>query len=391
MAGKLGTIYVSIAARMGAFKRDLAGARTQSLRTSKYMSKQFDMVKASMIGLAGAAGIGMVVKSVIKMGMQFQQSMAVVRGVTRATEKEFLGLQNIAKKLGETTEWTASQAADALKFLGMAGFSANKAMKALPGTLDLATAGNIGLGQAADIATNALTAMQLEVGQLGRVNDVFVATITRSNTNMEMMAESFRYAAPVAKAYGISIERLSALIGTLGNAGIQGSMAGTQLAFGFQKAARVFKELGMDGTGKDMVDALEAANKAGWDSAKMMQVFGMRGGRAALVLRNLVPEIKEFEEKLKGSSGEAKELADVMRSTVSFAFKELKSAIEGIAIEAFSQKQSDLQESIKKLTEAVRNSKDGFISLATGMVTVTEKFVKLSSTCLLYTSPSPRD
>jgi len=116
MAGKLGTIYVSIAARMGAFKRDLAGARTQSLRTSKYMSKQFDMVKASMIGLAGAAGIGMVVKSVIRMGMQFQQSMAVVRGVTRATEKEFLGLQNIAKKLGETTEWTASQAADALKF-----------------------------------------------------------------------------------------------------------------------------------------------------------------------------------------------------------------------------------------------------------------------------------
>ena len=70
------------------------------------------------------------------------------------------------------------------------------------------------------------------------------------------MAESFRYAAPIANAYGVSVERLSALIGTLGNAGIQGSMAGTQLAFGFQKAARVFKELGMDGTGKDMVDAL---------------------------------------------------------------------------------------------------------------------------------------
>jgi TP901 family phage tail tape measure protein len=253
---------------MGAFRRDLKVARAESLRTSQFMAKNFDAVKGAMIGLAGVAGIGMVAKSIIRMGMEFQQSMAVVRGVTRATEKEF---QNIAKKLGETTEWTASQAADALKFLGMAGFSASKAMAALPGTLDLATAGNIALGQAADIATNALTAMQLEVGELGRVNDVFVGTITRSNTNMEMMAESFRYAAPVAKAYGISIERLSALIGTLGNAGIQGSMAGTQLAFGFQKAARVFKELGIDGTGKDMVDALEAANKAGWDSAKMMQ------------------------------------------------------------------------------------------------------------------------
>jgi hypothetical protein len=185
---------------------------------------------------------------------------------------------------------------------------------------------------------------------------------------MEMMAESFRYAAPVAKAYGISIERLAALIGTLGNAGIQGSMAGTQLAFGFQKAARVFKELGMDGAGKDMVDALEAANKAGWDSAKMMQVFGMRGGRAALVLRNLIPKIKEFEATLMDSSGEAKKLADVMRGTVSFAFKELKSAIEGIAIEAFTEKQSNLGEAIKGVTEAIRDNKDGLVKLATGVV-----------------------
>ena len=104
----------------------------------------------------------------------------------------------------------------------MAGFAADKAIKALPGTLDLATAGGIDLGRAADIATNALTAMGLQVEELTRVNDVFVGTITRTNTNMEMMAESFKYSAPLARAYGYSIEELSGLIGTLGNAGIQG-------------------------------------------------------------------------------------------------------------------------------------------------------------------------
>jgi hypothetical protein len=166
-------------------------------------------------------------------------------------------------------------------------------------------------------------------------------------------------------------------------------MAGTQLAFGFQKAARVFKELGIDGAGKDLVDALEAANKAGWDSAKMMQVFGMRGGRAALILRDMVPQIKDFEMTLQGAEGEAKKLADVMRGTVSFAFKELKSAIEGIAIEAFTQKQSDLQKSIKNLTQSIRENKDSFISLGTSIVTTTEKLTNLSGAMIRLSEKFP--
>lgn len=173
------------------------------------------------VALGGAAMLN-VFKKMISIGVDFQYTMATVGGVMRATAEEMESLTATAKRMGETTEFTASQAGEALRFLGMAGFDAAEAAEALPGVLDLATAGTIDLGRAADIASNALTAMNLPVKQLTRVNDVFIGTITRSNVNMEQMAESFKYAAPVAKAYGYEIEELSGLIGALGDAGIQG-------------------------------------------------------------------------------------------------------------------------------------------------------------------------
>ena len=121
MAGKLGTIYVSIAARTGAFKRDLAAARTTSLQTSQRMVRHFSMVKAAIIGLAGVAGMGLLIRSVIKTGAQFQQSMATVRGVMRATSKEFVALEKIAKKMGATTELKASQEAESIKIFRYGG------------------------------------------------------------------------------------------------------------------------------------------------------------------------------------------------------------------------------------------------------------------------------
>ena len=272
----LGNIYVSINARLAKLKADLKKAEAMSRASGMKMNAALNLNKAKK-GLSGFntmltatfAGVGVAAvarftKSVISIGAEFEHSMLIVKGVTRATGKQFTDLTDLAKELGETTEWTAQQAAGGLKFLGMAGLGAERSLEALPGMLDLATAGSIELATAADIATNAMTAMQIPVDELNRVNDVFIGTITRSNTNMEMMAESFKYSAPLAKAYGVSIETLAAMIGTLGNAGIQGSMAGTQLAFAFQKTQKVFEALGMDGAGKSFIDALRAAKDAGW-------------------------------------------------------------------------------------------------------------------------------
>lgn len=307
------------------------------------------------VGFAGViAGSALMGKSIIKAGADFQQSMLTVKGVMRATDKEFTALQASAREMGATTEWSATQAANALQFLGMAGFDAEKAMTALPGVLDLATAGQIELARAADIASNAMSAMGMGAEELGRINDVFIATITRTNTNIDMMGESFKYAAPKAKAYGYDVEELSSMIGLLGNAGIQGSMAGTQLAFAMGKVSKVFKDAGMDGTGKKLVDALQLINDQGYDTDKVMKMFGERGGRAVLVLKNLVPELKNMEDTLRGAEGEARKLADTMRSSLHNQFKVLLSTIQDQALDIFDDYAVEISDVIAGTIEWVR-------------------------------------
>lgn len=301
---------------------------------------------------------------VIKVGAGFEKSMAIVGGVTRATTSELEQMTAVAREMGEVTEFTASQAADGMAFLARAGFSAQQSMAALSGVLDLATAGNVDLARAADITSNALTAMKLKVSDLGRVNDVFVATFTRANTSLEMMAESFRYAAPIAKGFGVSIEDLSAMIGLLGGAGVQGSMAGTQLAFAFQQAGKVAKKFGLD-EGASLVEVLREIKRTGTSAQKIMALFGQRGGRAALILKDAIPQFDAFSETLKNASGEAKTLADVMRDTVTGSLATLKSAIESVKIEAFEALKGTINSTIKTLTEFVRENRT---AIAVGMV-----------------------
>lgn len=389
MAFKAGEVVIDIHGNVIPLRRDmLKGEKIVKKSTTKMshsmnkVSKSAGLMGKSMVaalgGVALGAGIIMAGRAMLRVGADFERSMATVRGVTRATDKQFAALSATAKRLGETTEFTAAQAAGGLKFLGMAGFSAEKAIAALPGVLDLATAGGLELGRAADIVSNALTAMQLEVGELGRVNDVFIATITRSNTNMEMMADSFRYAAPKARAYGYSIEQLSGMIGALGNAGIQGSMAGTQLSFAISRVDKVSKKLGL-GSGAKLIDVLRGMNAAGWSAAQVMDAFGERGGRAALVLKGIIPDVQRLTAANYAAEGEAKKLAETMRATVTGAFLELKSAIQVVAIDAFTGSQIKLADQIRSLTETVRDNKDAWISLAEGLLAVTGFFISLAA------------
>ena len=321
---------------------------------------------AAFGGLAAAMAGLRLFKDVTKAGEEFEQSITTAGAVMRATTMELQGLNDVARQMGETTEFTASQAAESLKFLGMAGFEASKAMAALPGTLDLATAGGIALGRSADIATNALTAMQLPVEELSRVNDVFIGTITRSNTDMEKMAETFKYVAPIGQSFGYSIEELSGMIGTLGNAGIQGSMAGTQLAMAIQKANDVAIKFGFSSS--DLLDVLQSLNEQGRSSADIMDLFGLRAGRAALVLRDAVAPTRELQETLGGVGGEAEMLANKMRSTFGGTKKELISVMESIKIDVFDLYRGELQESMRDTVKWLRDNKEQILIWAQGVI-----------------------
>ena len=176
--------------------------------------------------------------SVVGTGVDFERQMAIVGGVTRTAAIEngqvvrtqaFMDLQEKALELGAKTEYTSKQAAEAMQYLSMAGFTANQTLATIGGTLDLATAGFLDLGTAAELSTNALTAMGLLTADqtqltenLNRVNHTLIATTTRTNTNVRMIAESFKYVAPKARAMGEDIESLVSWIGILGNVGIQG-------------------------------------------------------------------------------------------------------------------------------------------------------------------------
>lgn len=384
MSVNLGTLE----AHIGGNTRDLDMALGRSRRKINAFaagaSRSFAGLNAGAVALGGAfaalgvtVGGGMIVRQLTSIGTSFEQTMTTAAAVMRASAEEAASLNAIAREMGETTEWTATQSGEALKFLGMAGFNAAKSITALPGTLDLATAGGIELGRAADIATNALTAMGLPVKELGRVNDVFVGTITRSNTNMEMMAESFKYAAPLARAYGYSVEELSGLIGQLGNAGVQSSMAGTQLAMAFVEAKKIAREFGFESS--DLLDVISSLRDRFGDNVDMMDHFSKRAGRAALILDKAGDSTREFQETLLGVGGEAEALADKMRSTLGGAFKELKSVVESVGIDVFDTYRDNMLRMVKDTIRWFREHKDGIVAVAEEIVVAFENVGRVAS------------
>lgn len=207
---------------------DEAGSRFESTagRMTSAGKTMTANVTAPLVGLGTMA---------VMAGANFQTSMLKVQAVSGATGAEFDQLSALAKEMGSTTQFSASESADALGFLAMAGFDTNEMMSALPGVLNLAAAGSLDLASAADIASNVLSGYGLEVDQLGRVNDVMAKTASSANVDIAMMGETMKYAAPVAAAAGVEFEETAAMAGLMGNAGIQASQAGTALRGGLSR------------------------------------------------------------------------------------------------------------------------------------------------------------
>jgi TP901 family phage tail tape measure protein len=348
-------------------RADMVQATTMFTRFGRTATTSLGSVTGSIKGMVGAfagfaavSGAIKIFKGMIDVGAEFQQTMVTTAAVMRATGDEFEALSMKAREMGESTEFTATQAGDALRFLGMAGFNAADAIKALPGVLDLATASASDLARTADIASNALTAMQLPVEQLNRVNDVFVGTTNRANVNMEQMAEAFKFAAPIAQAFGYEIEELSGLIGTLGDAGVQGSMAGTQLAMAIQKANEVAVDMRMESS--DLIDVLDELGRQGATNADLMQLFGIRAGRAALILKNAIPEVRAFQRTLMGVGGEAAAQAEKMRATFQGAKAEMISVFQSIAEEAFGVFGRGLEDLVRGITNFFRRNRQVIVA-----------------------------
>lgn len=208
----------------------VAKAQDAQARAASAMSENSKNIKGSAhyAGMTAAAGGAALLKT-FSIGSAFESDMAKVAAVSRASDEELKTLTETARKLGADTVWSASEAAQGMQYLAMAGFKTTDIVKTMPGMLNLASAGAIDLASASDIASNILTGFGLSASDMNRVGDVLTNTFTQSNTTLEGLGQTMKYAAPVAKAMGVSIEEAAAMAGKLGDAGIQGEMAGTTL------------------------------------------------------------------------------------------------------------------------------------------------------------------
>jgi len=275
---------------------------------------------------------------IIAVFANFEASMNRVAGITGATGDQFERLSNLARDLGETTQFSASEAADGMGFLAQAGFEVEEIMAALPGVLELAAAGQLSLAEAADLASNVLTGFGLQAEEVGRVNDVLAKAATSTNTNVRQLGEAFSFVAPVAAGLGVSVEEAGAAIGVLSNAGIQGTRAGTGLRRVLTTLVNESDKLGIsvtqaDGTLRPFADIMEDLEDTGLDTSQMLEIFGDRGGPAiATLLSEGSDAIRALEGDLNDAGGTAAALAEIQMRGLLGAFRELRSALEGVAI-----------------------------------------------------------
>ena len=288
--------------------------------------------------------------------VQFEQSMANVRAVVidvndaaEIQEAQFKALGDEARRLGATTVFSATQAAEGLEFLGRAGFTAEEAIGALEGTLNLAAAGSLDLGTAADIASNVLSGFALATSEAGRVADVLAEAAASSNTNVRQLGEAIRFVGPVAAAFGISIEDTAAALGVLGNAGLQASTAGTGLrrvlgVLGVQsnKLTGLLNKLGLEFNDvnpatNDLTDIIDLLAASSISAADALEVFGQRGAPAILAIASQSDELRRLNQSLLDATdgiGRAAQIAAVQTNTLAGAFKLLVSAIQETLIAA---------------------------------------------------------
>jgi len=313
-----------------------------------------------------ASGVRTVTEEFVGLDGALTSAAAKFGGIARGS-KEFEALEAAARSVGATTQFTSREAGEGLEFLAMAGFNAQQSVAALPPLVDLATASNMDLARASDIASDALGAFKLMskdsavlTGNMTRINDVFAATVTSANVDMENLFETMKDGGPVLTTAGQSLETFAALTGVMGSAGIKGSKAGTtlknmtlKLTSATGKGAATLRRLGISvkdssGNMRDMLDILDdlsaATSKMGnvERSAALDTIFGKRAiAGLGVVLDGGVDKVRDFRDQLNGAAGASKKMAADMRKSLGNRLKILKSGLIDIGfkfIEAFQEK-----------------------------------------------------
>lgn len=311
-------------------------------------------------------------KEAIQVGMDFESAMSKVGAVSGASAEDMVKLNEKAKEMGSTTKFTATEAAEAFNYMAMAGWKTEDMLEGIEGIMGLAAASGADLGTTSDIVTDALTAMGYSAGDAGRLADVMAAASSNANTNVEMMGQTFQYAAPIVGALGYSMEDTAVQIGLMANAGIKGEKAGTalrsiltRLSAPPKECAEAMEELGisltdsqgnmksLDAVMGDLRKAFSRLNETE-QTSYAKHIAGQEAMSGLLAIVNAAPaDYDKLTQAVKNSAGAAQNMADIMQDNVGGQLTLLKSKIEGIMIKLFEKASDSMRAGIDKVSEAL--------------------------------------
>lgn len=336
-----------------------------------------------MRGLTTAAGL--LGGAAVMVGKQFDESMSKVQAVSGATGKDFEALRNKAREMGAKTKFSASEAADAMNYMAMAGWKSKDMLSGIDGVLNLAAASGEDLATTSDIVTDGLTAMGYAAGDAGRLADVMAAASSNANTNVGMMGETFKYAAAVAGSMGYSMEDVALATGLMANAGIKATQAGTSLRSIISRMAAPTGAVQktMDSLGVSMTDSSGKArpfrevlvdlrkSMAGMSETEKTAAASTLAGKNAMsgFLALINASDKDFDKlasAIDNSDGAAQAMADTMMNNFGGQVTILMSSLQELAIAV----SDTLTPAVRKLTSGVQALVSWFNGLSSGQKSV---------------------
>ena len=358
MAFVIGEVVAPISGDPSGFHKAVSDVERAGNNLARNMSTKMQDVGKSMsnVGMgmskyvtAPLVGVG---TAAVMTVANFDDAMSKVRAISGATGDDFDKLRQQAVDLGSTTRFSAAEAAEGMSYLALAGWDTNEILEATPALLDLASAGAVELGAAADIVSDTMSAFGMSAEEATRASDVFARAQADSNQDVMMLGETMKYAAPVAQAFGASLEETAAIAGKMADAGIKGSQAGTALRSGFLRLAAPTKEvndglkmLGVeatntDGSMRNVMDILRDMESGMGDLSESQRLQAMRAifGTNAMagwqaVMEQGVDSLDDLHTELLNADGSAKEISDTMEDNLAGAFRAMRSAIDGFLIQ----------------------------------------------------------
>lgn len=337
-------------------------------------------LKATGAILAGTAtAIGAIGAASVKVGSDFEASMSKVAAISGATGDDLKALTDKAKEMGATTKFSASESADALQYMAMAGWKTEDMLNGLEGIMNLAAASGEDLATTSDIVTDALTAFRLSAEDSTHFADVLAQASSNANTNVGMMGETFKYVAPVAGALGYTAEDTALAIGLMANSGIKASQAGTSLRSIMSRMAKPTKEVqgAMDKLGVSLTDSngnMKSLNEvmgdlrkgfAGLSKDEAAAMAAALGGQEAMsgllaIVNSSDDDFDKLSDAIYSCDGAAKRMADTMNDNLQGQITILKSGLEGLGISLYENMEAPLKEVVKEAQNMVQQLQDAF-------------------------------